>query len=119
MAKSSEKPAARGALAGSDDAFPGRKCGSLHTKSKPLAQDKSRENPAATITCASMRAAALRANLVREILRAAAIGMQAQAALLDDDDDAALECLREHWLAIRATIAPLAAELRQLAGGGR
>jgi hypothetical protein len=40
----------------------------------------------------------------------------AQAALLDDDDGAALACLRQHWIATRATIAPMASELRQLSG---
>ncbi|MDQ6702451.1 MAG: hypothetical protein M3Z96_04770 [Pseudomonadota bacterium] len=64
-----------------------------------------------------MRADELRACLVREILRASAIGMQAQAALLDGDDDAALDSLRRHWRVICATIAPLAAELRDLSGG--
>jgi hypothetical protein len=77
-------------------------------------QDKS-QAPAAGIT--SMRADELRACLVREILRASAIGMQAQAALLDGDDDTALETLRRHWRIIRAGIAPLAAELQDLVGG--
>jgi hypothetical protein len=106
-----ENPPA-GVADGSDSgAIPGRFCSKIPT---PKAQVSQAENIASSITCASMRAAALRANLVREILRVAAIGMQAQAALLDDDDDAALAHLREHWTVTRATIATLAAELRQL-----
>jgi hypothetical protein len=72
----------------------------------------------AEITCASMRADELRGCLIREISRAIAIGLQAQAALLDSDDDAALDNLRRHWRVIRASIAPLAAELRDLAETG-
>jgi hypothetical protein len=68
----------------------------------------------AGITCASMRAYELRGCLIREISRAIAIGLQAQAALFDDDDDAALAVLRRHWIAIRADITPLAAELSAL-----
>jgi hypothetical protein len=44
-------------------------------------QEKSQAPAGGEITCASMRAEELRACLVREILRASAIGMQAQAAL--------------------------------------
>ena len=54
---------------------------------------------------------------VREISRAMAIGLQVQAALLDGDDDLALDNLRRHWRVIRAEITPLAAELRDLTGG--
>lgn len=77
-------------------------------------QAESRDFRATRITCASMRADDLRACLTREILRAATIGIQAQAALLDEDDEAALACLRRQWLATRAGIAPLAAELKDL-----
>jgi hypothetical protein len=63
-----------------------------------VAQEKFRD-PAAEITCASMRTDELRG--------------------CDCDDDAALETLRRHWIAMRAGIAPLAAELRDLAGGRR
>jgi hypothetical protein len=76
------------------------------------------ENDPSLITCASMRADELRGCLVREILRASAIGMQAQAALLDSDDALAIENLRRHWRVIRASIAPLAAEFRAISGGG-
>lgn len=82
---------------------------------RPNTQVKSTD---AEITCASMRADELRGCLVREILRAAAIGMQAQAALLDGDDDAALDNLRRHWRVIRAGITPLAAELLALRKAG-
>jgi hypothetical protein len=70
----------------------------------------------AEITCASMRAAELRDGLIREIFRATLIGMEAQAALLDGDDDAAIAHLRRHWRVIRAGIAPMAGELAALAG---
>jgi len=73
----------------------------------------------ADITCASMRAAELRDCLVREISRAMAIGLQAQAALLDGDDDAALANLRRHWIATRTGIAPLACELGALRKEGQ
>jgi hypothetical protein len=76
------------------------------------------ENVAAQITCASMRADELRGCLIREISRTMAIGLQAQAALLDGDDDAALANLRRHWIATRASIAPLAAELLALQKAG-
>ncbi len=77
------------------------------------AQDKF-QDPAAEITCASMRADELRGCLIREISRTMAIGLQAQAALLDGDDDAALANLRRHWIATRAGITPLACELLAL-----
>jgi hypothetical protein len=69
------------------------------------------------ITCASIRMDELRGCLIREISRTIAISLQAQAALLDGDDDLALANLRRHWIAVRAGIAPLAAELRELVGG--
>ena len=72
------------------------------------------DNRASQITCASMRADELRGCLVREIFRASAIGMQAQAALLDGDDDVALANLRRHWIVTRAGIGPLAGELAAL-----
>jgi hypothetical protein len=72
----------------------------------------------AGITCASIRADELRGCLIREILRAAAIGMQAEAALLDGDDDAALGHLRRHWVVMRADVAPMAAELSALRRAG-
>jgi hypothetical protein len=76
-----------------------------------VAQEKFRD-PAAEITCASMRTDELRGCLIREISRTIAIGLQVQASLLDGDDD-----VRRHWRIIRANIAPLAAELRDSAGG--
>jgi hypothetical protein len=72
------------------------------------------ENCASEITCASMRTLELRDGLVREILRASAIGMQAQAALLDGDDEAALGHLRRHWIVMRANVTPMASELGSL-----
>jgi hypothetical protein len=63
-----------------------------------------------------MRAEQLRSSLIREISRAAAIGMQAQAALLDGDDTLAITCLRRHWIVMRADISPLAAELLAISG---
>jgi hypothetical protein len=80
----------------------------------PIKAPAQEDNRASEITSARMRADELRGCLVREILRASAIGMQAQAALLDGDDDAALANLRRHWIATRADIAPLAAELLAL-----
>src|ERR1700719_4422976 len=76
------------------------------------------ENCASEITCASMRADELRGCLIREISRTMAIGLQAQAALLDGDDDAALANLRRHWIVMRADVAPLAAELLLLRKAG-
>jgi hypothetical protein len=81
----------------------------------PNRQGKFQDGPA-SITCASMRMDELRGCLIREISRTIAIGLQAQAALLDGDDDLALANLRRHWRALRASIAPLAAELQDLAG---
>lgn len=69
------------------------------------------KDPAAEITGASLRADELRGCLLREIARAAAIGMQVQAALLDGDDEAALGHLRRHWVVMRADVTPLASEL--------
>jgi hypothetical protein len=76
------------------------------------------ENSASEITCALMRVEELRACLVREIFRAALIGMQAQTALLEGDDDLALDNLRRHWRVIRAGITPLACELLALRRAG-
>jgi len=69
-------------------------------------------NRACDFTC--VRADELRSCLLREIARAAAIGMQAQAALLDGDDEAALGHLRRHWIVMRADVAPMASELGSL-----
>jgi hypothetical protein len=66
-----------------------------------------------------MRADELRGCLIREISRTMAIGLQAQAALLDGDDDAALANLRRHWIAARADISPLASELLALRKEGQ
>ena len=82
-----------------------------------VAQEKFRD-PAAEITCASMRTDELRGCLIREISRCIAIELQAQAALFDGDDDAALANLRRHWIATRAGISPLAAELLALRKAG-
>jgi hypothetical protein len=64
------------------------------------------------ITCASMRAQELRECLIREISRTIAIGLQAQAALFDGDDDAALASLFRHWFVLRDDVRPLLLELR-------
>jgi hypothetical protein len=80
-----------------------------------LSQD---DNRASEITCASMRADELGGCLIREISRAMAIGLQAQAALFDGDDDVALANLRRHWIVTRASITPLAGELAALRRAG-
>jgi hypothetical protein len=72
---------------------------------------------AADFTCAAIRADELREGLIREITRAAAIGNQAIACLLDGYDEAALEALRQHWIVMRAGVAPMAAELARLNRG--
>jgi hypothetical protein len=77
------------------------------------------ENDPSLITCASMRAQELRECLIREISRTIAIGLQAQAALFDGDDDLAFDNLRRHWVAIRAGISPLACELGALRKEGQ
>jgi hypothetical protein len=77
------------------------------------------DNGASEITCASMRADELRGCLIREIFRAALIGIQAQAALLDSDDGAAIANLRRHWIATHTGIAPLAGELLALRKEGQ
>jgi hypothetical protein len=77
------------------------------------------ENYPARITCKTVRAAQLRGCMIREILRAGAIGTQAVAALLDDDDDAALDCLRRQWIVNRAVVTPAAVELGSLLPGVR
>jgi hypothetical protein len=76
------------------------------------------ENDPAQFTCASMRADELRGCLVRAIACAAIHGSEAQIALLDGDDDAALANLRRHWIATRTGIAPLAGELAALRRAG-
>jgi hypothetical protein len=70
------------------------------------------------LTCAAMRADELRGQLIREISRAMAIALQAQAALFDSDDDAALACLFRHWLALRDDVRPLLLELRDVTKQG-
>jgi hypothetical protein len=87
-------------------------------QNSPIQVLSQEDNRASEITCASMRADELRGCLIREISRAMAIGLQAQAALLDGDDDAALANLRRHWIATRVSIAPLAAELLALQKAG-
>ena len=77
-------------------------------------QDKFRAHAGGELTCASMRMAELRDALMREISRTIAIALQAQAALFDGDDAEALAVLRRHWVAMRADIAPMAAELSRL-----
>ncbi|WOJ89892.1 hypothetical protein RZS28_00830 [Methylocapsa polymorpha] len=74
---------------------------------------------ASSITCRSMRTEILREAIAREIMRIGLLGTRAHVALMDADDALALECLREHWRATRVTLAPMAAELGKLAGGGR
>jgi hypothetical protein len=101
----------RGALL--EMSFPG---GNDNSGSSPPHIKKQAENNP-SLTCALLRADELRGCLVREISRAIAISLQAQAALLDCDDALAIENLRRHWIAMRGGIAPLAAELRDLAGG--
>jgi hypothetical protein len=71
---------------------------------------------AVDFTCPAVRADELREGLIREITRAAAIGNQAITCLLDGYDDAAVEALRQHWIVMRAGIAPMAAELGRLNG---
>jgi len=90
---------------------------SLAANNSTVAQpstENQENNRASEITCASMRADELRDLLIREIARAAAIGMQAQAALLDGDDEAALGHLRRHWIVMRADVTPMASELGSL-----
>jgi hypothetical protein len=89
----------------------------IQTSSLPQRPAQVEKDPP-LITCASLRADELRGCLIREISRTIAIGLQAQAALLDRDDDAAIANLRRHWIAMRAGIGPLAAELRDLAETG-
>jgi hypothetical protein len=84
------------------------------SESAPKTAPAQAENRASEITCASMRASELRDCLIREISRTIAIGMQAQAALLDGDDEAALGHLRRHWIVMRADVTPMASELGSL-----
>jgi hypothetical protein len=114
MTPDAPNPASAAARTGSGDAV----CLSSSGQISSLAQRPAQaENDPWLITCASMRMDELRGCLIREISRTIAIGLQVQASLLDGDDDAALENLRRHWRVIRASITPLAAELRDLAGG--
>jgi hypothetical protein len=90
-----------------------------NSESKPPRQNTQiKFQNTAELTCASMRADELRGCLIREISRCIAIELQAQAALFDGDDDAALANLRRHWIATRAGISPLAAELLALRKAG-
>ena len=68
----------------------------------------------AEITCEITRAQELRVCLVREMSRAMAIALQAQAALFDGDDDAALACLFRHWLLLCDDVRPLLLELHAI-----
>jgi hypothetical protein len=80
----------------------------------PTGPNPQEDNRASEITCASMRAQELRECLIREISRTIAIGLQAQAALFDGDDDAALASLFRHWFVLRDDVRPLLLELRDV-----
>jgi hypothetical protein len=69
---------------------------------------------AADFSSAAVRADELREGLIHEITRAASIGNQAILCLLDGCDEAAIEALRQHWIVMRAGIAPMAVELDRL-----
>jgi hypothetical protein len=86
------------------------------SESAPEIAPAQAENSASEITL--MHPEELRGCLVREIFRAALIGMQAQTALLDGDDDLALDNLRRHWRVMRAGVTPLACELLALRRAG-
>jgi hypothetical protein len=106
----------RGGAAGLDKAsFPGGIDGQPNTPPRQFWQDKSRAPT--EITCASRRMAELRDCLARQITCAMANALQAQACLYDGYDEEGLAWLRRYWQVMRADVAPLAAELQDLAGG--
>jgi hypothetical protein len=106
-----KNPAAGGAAGLDKTSLPGGiDCPSNAPKTAPAQAD----NGASELSCASMRADELRGGLHREISRVMAIGLQAQAALYDADDEVALACLRLHWRVTFSGISPLAGELAAL-----
>ena len=113
MTQTHEGPPRRGCADGPDICLSSSSAAEFLIDSQPRKNTQA-ENDPARITCVSMRADELRGCLIREISRTMAIGLQAQAALLDGDDVAALANLRRHWRVIRAGIGPLAGELRAL-----
>jgi hypothetical protein len=73
----------------------------------------------ATISCRSLRAAALRECLKYESLRIIATATTAIAHLTDENDAAAIEAFRRLWPIIKTDIAIPASELARLSGCGR
>jgi hypothetical protein len=70
-----------------------------------------------TISCRSLRAAALRECLKYEALRVIATAVTACGYLADEDDPAAIEAFRRLWRSLKTDIAIPAAELDRLGGG--
>jgi hypothetical protein len=91
------------------DAFPGGNCSSEIAPKVDLTQAEF-----STITCRSLRAAALRECLRFEMLRIITAATTASAYLADEDDPAAIEAMRRLWPIIKTDIAIPAAELDRL-----
>jgi hypothetical protein len=72
---------------------------------------------AASITCRSLRAAALRECLRYEALRIITTATTASAHLADGDDEGALAAFRRLWKSVKTDIAIPVAELARLGGG--
>jgi hypothetical protein len=69
-----------------------------------------------TITCRTVRAAALRECLKYEMLRVITAATTASAYLADENDAAAIEAMRRLWPIMKTGIAIPAAELDRLGG---
>jgi hypothetical protein len=103
---------ARGAAGLGENAFPGGNCRSEIAPKADLTQAEFE-----TITCRSLRAAALRECLKYESLRIIATATTACAYLADEDDEGALDAFRRLWRSYKTDIAIPAAELDRLGGG--
>jgi hypothetical protein len=115
MTQTNETRHAGGAAGLGDNAFPGGNCKS---EIAPKAAGTQAEF-AASISCRSLRAAALRECLKYESLRIIAVATTASAHLADEDDEGALAAFRRLWQSVKTDIAIPAAELARLSGGGR
>jgi hypothetical protein len=112
MAQPNENPAARGALAGLNDAFPGGNCSPQNTKSQPLAQDNSRNYQ--DVREAKLE---LQREAIFENLGAVRLFVETAQLLIEARDDAgmthAVKMGAHHYRAAVQTTNELAALMRE------